>query len=100
MRIWLRLGCLAAASGYLVGVAQAEPLRIFYFVWVGYGPLFVAQEKGFFAREGVEVELINNEDHTAAFADCSPARSMRWRAPPGCAGPFPSRMKSLWCACW
>ena len=47
--------------------AQAEPLRIFYAVWVGYGPLFLAQEKGYFAREGVEVELINNEVHAAAF---------------------------------
>jgi NitT/TauT family transport system substrate-binding protein len=51
----------------LAGAANAEPLRIFYFIWVGYGPLFVAQEKGFFAREGVEVELINNEVHAAAF---------------------------------
>jgi NitT/TauT family transport system substrate-binding protein len=68
MRIWLRLGCLAAAVWLiLVGVAQAEPLRIFYFTWVGYGPLFVAQEKGLFAREGVEVALINNEVHAAAF---------------------------------
>jgi NitT/TauT family transport system substrate-binding protein len=51
----------------LVGAAQAEPLRIFYAIWLGYGPLFVAQEKGFFAREGVAVELINNEVHAAAF---------------------------------
>ena len=35
--------------------AQAEPLRIFHFTWVGFGPLFVAQEKGFFAKEGIEV---------------------------------------------
>ena len=48
--------------------AQAEPLRIFYFTWVGFGPLFVAQEKGFFAKEGIEVELINIDDHAAAFA--------------------------------
>ena len=57
--IWITAG--------LIGAAQAEPLRIFYFIWVGYGPLFVAQEKGFFAKEGVEVELINNEVHAAAF---------------------------------
>jgi NitT/TauT family transport system substrate-binding protein len=57
--------CIGAG---LVSTAQAEPLRIFYFVWVGFGPLFVAQEKGFFAKEGVEVELINNEIHDAAFA--------------------------------
>jgi NitT/TauT family transport system substrate-binding protein len=57
--------CMTAS---LVGMARAEPLRIFYFTWVGFGPLFVAQEKGFFAKEGVEVELINIEDHTAAFS--------------------------------
>jgi NitT/TauT family transport system substrate-binding protein len=42
-----------------VHTAAAEPLRITHTTWVGYGPLFVAQEKGFFAAEGVEVELIN-----------------------------------------
>jgi NitT/TauT family transport system substrate-binding protein len=68
MRIWLRLSCLAAAVWLiLAGVAQTEPLRISYFIWVGYGPLFVAQEKGFFAEEGVEVELVNIEVHAAAF---------------------------------
>jgi NitT/TauT family transport system substrate-binding protein len=40
------------------GTAQAEPLRIGYNIWVGFGPLFVAQEKSLFAKEGVEVELI------------------------------------------
>jgi NitT/TauT family transport system substrate-binding protein len=50
------------------GVAQAAPLRISYFIWVGNGPFFVAQEKGLFAKEGVEVELVNIEDHAAIFA--------------------------------
>ena len=69
MRIWLRLGCSAAAAWLiLVGAAQAEPLRIRYSIWVGYGPLFVAAEKGFFAKEGVEVELIRIEDDTATLA--------------------------------
>ena len=69
MQIRLALGSLAAAVSFkLTGVAQAEPLRIFYFTWVGYGPLFLAQEKGFFGQEGVEVELIKLDDHTAAFS--------------------------------
>jgi NitT/TauT family transport system substrate-binding protein len=42
----------------LAGPARAEPLRIGYAIWVGFGPLFVAQEKGLFAKEGVEIELI------------------------------------------
>jgi NitT/TauT family transport system substrate-binding protein len=67
--IWLRRGCPAAAAWlFFIGIAQAEPLRISYFTWVGYGPLFVAAEKGFFAQEGVTVELINIDDHTAAFS--------------------------------
>jgi NitT/TauT family transport system substrate-binding protein len=52
----------------LAGAAHAEPLRIFYFNWAGYGPLFLAQEKGFFAAEGIEVELINVEETHAAYA--------------------------------
>ena len=52
---------------FLMGTAQAEPLRISYFIWIGYGPLFVAKEKSFFAAEGVEVELVSIEVHAAAF---------------------------------
>ena len=66
-----RLVSMAAAicmTAGLTGTAQAEPLRLRYTVWVGYGPLFVAADKGFFASEGVAVELIQIEDHTAALA--------------------------------
>lgn len=49
--------------------AHAEPLRVIYAIWVGYGPLFVAQEKGFFADQGVEVALINFDDQRAAYAE-------------------------------
>ena len=48
--------------------AHAEPLRIGYLTWVGLGPLFVAKEKGFFAKERVEVELINMAIHEAMYA--------------------------------
>jgi NitT/TauT family transport system substrate-binding protein len=48
--------------------AHAEPLRIAHTVWVGFGPLFIAKEKGFFDREGVEVELIRIEEHTTQYA--------------------------------
>ena len=51
-----------------IQIARAEPLRIRYSIWVGYGPLFVAAEKGLFAQEGVEVELIRMEDDTASLA--------------------------------
>jgi NitT/TauT family transport system substrate-binding protein len=48
--------------------ADAEPLRLRYTVWPGYGPIFVAHERGLFAKEGLQVELIEMEEHTAAFA--------------------------------
>lgn len=37
--------------------AQAEALKLAHSTWVGYGPFYIAQEKGFFAEEGVEIEL-------------------------------------------
>jgi NitT/TauT family transport system substrate-binding protein len=48
--------------------AQAKPLRIGLVIWVGFGPLYVAQEKGFFAQEGIEVELINMAHSAPLFA--------------------------------
>ena len=47
-------GALAAAS---LDTATADPVRINVPNWVGFAPLFVAQEKGFFAKHGVEVVL-------------------------------------------
>jgi NitT/TauT family transport system substrate-binding protein len=46
----------------LGGGAGAEPLKLGHSTWVGYGPLYIAQEKGFFDEEGLEVELIVMED--------------------------------------
>ena len=69
MRIGLALCSLTAAVWLiLVSAAKAEPLRIGYLTWVGLGPLFVAKEKGLFAKEGVEVELINMAIHEAMYA--------------------------------
>ncbi|MEE8212838.1 MAG: ABC transporter substrate-binding protein [Acidiferrobacterales bacterium] len=56
--------CLCAAVVTLFLSSQgssAKPLRISYAIWVGNGPFFVAEQKGFFANEGVEVEMINAE---------------------------------------
>lgn len=36
---------------------KAEPLKITLPTWTGYGPLFLAKEKGFFEKNGVDVEL-------------------------------------------
>jgi NitT/TauT family transport system substrate-binding protein len=51
----------------IAGGAAAEPLKVAHSTWVGYGPLYVAQEKGFFDEEGVEVELVVMEDPKLRF---------------------------------
>ena len=38
-------------------LVSAEPLILGHSTWVGYGPFHIAQEKGFFSEEGVEIEL-------------------------------------------
>lgn len=37
--------------------AGAEPLKVGHDLWIGYSGVFIAQAKGFFKEEGVEVEL-------------------------------------------
>jgi NitT/TauT family transport system substrate-binding protein len=62
-----RILMVLLATGATVA-AQAEPLRIFYFNWAGFGPFFLAQEKGFFAEQGIEIELVPVADTHAAYA--------------------------------
>lgn len=54
-RLLITGGALAVAS--LANAALADPVRINVPKWVGFAPLFVAQEKGFFKKHGVEVDL-------------------------------------------
>jgi NitT/TauT family transport system substrate-binding protein len=51
-------------------VTSAEPisLKLGYSVWIGYGPLFIARDKGYFKEEGLQVELIKVEDAKNRFA--------------------------------
>lgn len=45
------------------GTAQSPvKLKLGYSVWVGYGPLFIARDKGYFTDQGLEVELVKVED--------------------------------------
>ncbi len=67
-RVTAGMAAAFAMTAGFAAMAQAEPFRISYFIWPGNGPFFVAQEKGLFAKEGIEVELINIEDHAAIFA--------------------------------
>lgn len=56
---------IALVAGLLVPPATSAPmapLKIGYPVWVGYGPLFLAEKKGFLKELGTSVEFILMED--------------------------------------
>ena len=62
-------GSLAILLSFAAGSALAgEPLRFAHPTWVGYGPLYIAQDKGFFKDEGVDVRLILMEDSKLRYA--------------------------------
>ncbi|SNY94401.1 NitT/TauT family transport system substrate-binding protein [Cohaesibacter sp. ES.047] len=58
--------CVAAAAAIISATsyssAFAEDLTIGFSTWVGYGPLYIAQEEGFFEDEGLDVDLVKMED--------------------------------------
>ena len=39
-----------------------DTVKIAHSTWVGYGPLYIAQSKGFFKKNGVNVDLVVMED--------------------------------------
>lgn len=54
-----KLGFVAMAAALLGGASsvQAETLTLAHSTWVGYGPFYIARDKGFFEEEGVDIEL-------------------------------------------
>ena len=56
---------VAAFAFTLAGSAEAKTLKLAHSTWVGYGPFYIAQEKGFFKEEGVDIELVVMEDTPA-----------------------------------
>ncbi len=57
-----------AAATTAGGSSGPVHLKIGYSVWVGYGPLFIARDKGYFSDEGLDVELVKVEDPKDRFA--------------------------------
>ena len=45
-----------------VGISFADPIRIGYPTWVGFGPIYLAKEKGFFKTQAVDVDIQVIED--------------------------------------
>ncbi|HEX6120199.1 MAG TPA: ABC transporter substrate-binding protein [Dongiaceae bacterium] len=66
---WVAALAAFATLGLLSGQApaQAETVTIAHSTWVGYGPLYIAQEKGFFKENGVDVDLVVMEDPKERF---------------------------------
>jgi NitT/TauT family transport system substrate-binding protein len=64
----LALAACGAGGATQTGGSQPVKLKIGYSVWVGYGPLFIARDKGYFKDEGLDVELVKVEDPKDRFA--------------------------------
>src|SRR5215831_9521991 len=47
--------------------ARGETVKIAHSTWVGYGPLYIARDKGLFQQNGVDVDLIVMEDPKERF---------------------------------
>ena len=70
LMLWPRLGGIALLIGFLIlpgcgrkapKVQKLERLSIAFQSWVGYGPLYLAADKGFFAEEGLELVFVHEE---------------------------------------
>ncbi|MCW5623215.1 MAG: ABC transporter substrate-binding protein [Burkholderiales bacterium] len=59
---WLRIAALVFAATLFAGTAQAGKLRIGHTTWVGYGPLYLARDLGYFKEGGLDVDLRVIED--------------------------------------
>lgn len=66
-RLFLMLTLAAQiALSALPAAAESAPaeIKIAHATWVGYGPLYIARERGFFADNGLDVELLVIEDES------------------------------------
>lgn len=48
---------IGVVAGCQPSTGTAQPIRVGFNTWVGFGPFYIAQEKGFFAERGLNVEL-------------------------------------------
>ena len=52
-----------------VKAAEKKPIKIGYDLWPGYVALFIADEKGYFTDEGLDLEIIEYSDYLNCWAD-------------------------------
>lgn len=66
---WLfRAAVAAAAMALAPNGASAETFEIVHTTWVGYGPLYLARDLGYFTEEGVDVKLTTVEEKSLQMA--------------------------------
>jgi NitT/TauT family transport system substrate-binding protein len=69
-KTWI-LGVMVLALLIGGSAFAGEPIKLGMSTWLGYAPLYLAKEKGFFHKRGIEVEIVVIEspaDRRAAFA--------------------------------
>lgn len=72
VRIVRFLACLCLAALFACSAAPPEPartVRLGWFPWTGWYPVFLAEEKGFFAKRGLKVEIVRYESYTDMLSD-------------------------------
>ncbi|MGE6487138.1 ABC transporter substrate-binding protein [Paenisporosarcina sp. NPDC076898] len=57
LMLLVMLGACGKEGESTASGSSGEPLKVTLPTWTGYGPLFLAKEKGFFEKNGVDVEL-------------------------------------------
>lgn len=64
MKKFLMLVVTIVIAVLILGCASQKPqeLVVIHPTWIGYGPLYIAQEKGFFEKRGLKVENLVVED--------------------------------------
>jgi NitT/TauT family transport system substrate-binding protein len=70
MKVAVRLAALLfalAIAPLLPRAVLADTIKIAHSTWVGYGPLYIARDKGFFKNNGVDVDLIVMDDPKERF---------------------------------
>ena len=65
MAVLLGLLCLVMLQG--LSARAEDTVKIAHSTWVGYGPFYIAKDKGFFKKHGVNVDLIVMEDPKERF---------------------------------
>ncbi len=63
-----RLLSIGAACGLLLGMGAAQagtPFKLGAVQWIGYGPIYVALDQGYFAKNGLDVKIINFDDNAS-----------------------------------